>query len=149
MVSEASVTCQPLRAQVRIKSGGLYRGARAVPGQRGGAITDRRVCTLYLSHACMATPLAAATSSELSESSRSLSDSDRNDGSTDGSSGSSLSSASKRPWLSHSKTRFNILWSKNHPCIVCVDNAPGKAYSTVCSKPSVYAIRGIGMWNDT
>ena len=49
-------------------------------------------------------------------------------------SSSSAPPASKKPRLSHSKTRFNLAWTKRHPCIVQVTGEPGKAYCTMCSK---------------
>ena len=49
-------------------------------------------------------------------------------------SSSGVPSASKKPRLSHSKTNFNLTWTKKHPCIVRVSGQPGKAYCMVCSK---------------
>jgi len=49
-------------------------------------------------------------------------------------SSSSTASSRKKPRLIHSKTRFNPVWTKKHPCIVQVSGVTGKAYCTVCSK---------------
>lgn len=46
-------------------------------------------------------------------------------------SSSSTASSRKKPRLIHSKTRFNPVWTKKHPCIVQVSGVTGKAYCTV------------------